>query len=226
MNTRFQLSLIVTTLILTTGILLFGWVYLASLNNKYESILKSPLNTEAKLSILEEENRALAERLTTLEQGRTSSDQMNNVSNEQASLTSQDPSKLIPGGEIPSDQANKSDVYIDQRCVADTDKLDECTILATIPLTNTINLLVKPSGALKADQVNELIFELQDSGKKYTTLHTTTANILNVTEPIATIVLTGKNDVTIQTRIGINNILSTYTFDGEGWIDYSKFSQQ
>jgi len=223
MNTRFQLSLMVTILVLSLGIFLFGWAYLASINNKYESILLSPEYSNQRISVLEEENKSLRNRILAIEQNRTVAAAELNTAQPTSEVQK---TGLNPGGEIPADQENKKDLFVDERCVANSANLNECDILGAVDLSSSIRVVIKPNGELFADGANSITFEVQENGKKYATLNTTTVNLQNTLEPMAVVVMTAKNDITIQTKVGINNALSTYTFDGQGWIDYSKFSQQ
>jgi hypothetical protein len=218
---HFQFSLVIIVLILTSSILLFGGVYLVTLNTKFQSILSSPfLKASEQFTLLQEENDQLHKELTDVRA------LLKRVEHEVFTPTL-DPSQRIklstPEPEIILPTENKVSITVDSKCFLDPTDLNQCAVLATAQLSETIAVVVKPVGSIKED-LNELVFEFFDGATKITEFKTTTKRLFE-SEPIAEIAFIARNDITLSTKIGVSSIQSVYTYDGQGWIDYNEFTK-
>ncbi len=210
---KFQFSLVIIILILVISILLFGWVYLMSLDNKFQSMIASPtLKNNSSTSQLEVKNQMLDEKVGELEKKLA---KLENI------LTTKN--NIAPKETLVVSTPKTKDIYIDSKCFENQEDLNQCQILSSLELDDNISIITKPISTITPD-VNEISFEIYVNTKKITELNTTTVNLLDTSNPIATITYLNSRDITINTNVGISNVYKTYHYDGLGWIDYSKYS--
>ncbi len=213
---RFHLTLIILILLLATSTLLFGWVYLASLNNKFQSMIASPvLNKDQRYAVLEEKNRILENALGTLQ---------SQVATLEHELLNGQPS-TAPVAQEPSlelDHPEKIELAIDQKCFQDSTNLNECAVLASAALTDVISVVVHPQGDITTD-INTITFGFMSGDRLITEFATTTAELFEP-DPIAEVVYLNERDITIKLNVGATRTPSVFSFDGQGWIDYGRYS--
>lgn len=116
----------------------------------------------------------------------------------------------------------KKEVVVDQKCFSDANDLNQCAVLASLQLTDSISVLVKPLEDI-TEPLNHIVFEFY-SGQNLLTEFRTTTTALFSSEPLAEIVYLNTRDITLVMNVGINNVRSVFSYDGSGWIDYSKYS--
>lgn len=212
---RFQFSLTILILVLMAASMMFGGVYLVSLENKYTSLLHSPalesarLNGELddskqKIAILESQVKALQDNL--IDMSKTTDSQTKPLSSEvEATLNS--PIQV--------------DVYLDPKCFADPDQLDQCIVLGEAKLGDTGHIVVKPAAPISAG-TNKINLEFSDKDQLVANYTFETDNLLKTDKPIATVVYIGRNDITLQIKTAPDNKNRIFNYDGQGWIEYVK----
>ncbi|MCC6639283.1 hypothetical protein IT409_01845 [Candidatus Falkowbacteria bacterium] len=209
-----QLVLIIFTLIIACAIFLYGWVYGSTLHAKLGAISRMPMiTTTQEIELLRSENKLLAQKLTALEQV------VYTLTSPQPDITTQ-VDKVI---EIPvPDYVSLHDVIVDQKCFEDKDDLNQCVVLASVALSPTLTVNLKPQGEITQDGPWNIVYEFENAGAKITEFKTTTTKLFDA-QKIATINYINNRDFSITTTIGASDKESTYAFDGSGWIDYQKF---
>lgn len=218
MNHRIQFSLVLMVFFMSAAALLFGWVYFDSVNKKYSELLRLPKDQnigdllshieqdQKKITILESQVKALQDNVMDLAKVQSSSPltKVETVNSEVLSST------------------NKIDVYLDQKCLADKENLDECVILADSEMVEGVHAIIKPAKPLVADGVNTLYAEFYNSKGKITDFLFETDNLFDLLHPIVTIVYINRNDITLQYKTSPNNQVSVVNYDGSGWIEYQR----
>lgn len=198
-------------LILAFSIFLFGWVYLTSLDNKFQSMIASPVfKTSQDKDKMEVENKMLDEKIGLLEKKIATLE--NFITNPQ-----------IKPEVITISHPKTKDIFIDPKCLENQDDLNQCQILSSIQLDDNISIAVKPISQITKES-NDITFEIYINNKKLTELSTQTINLFNTTSPIATVTYLNAQDITLNTNVGIGNVYTTFHYDGLGWIDYSKYT--
>ncbi len=116
----------------------------------------------------------------------------------------------------------KKQILVDQKCFSDSNDLNQCAVLASTQLTDSTSVIVKPLEDI-SDTLNHIVFEFY-SGQNLLTEFRTTTTALFSADPLAEIVYLNTRDITLVMNVGINNVRSVFSYDGSGWIDYSKYS--
>lgn len=203
---------------MSAAALLFGWVYFDSVNKKYSELLRLPKDQniadllnhidedQKKIQILEAQVKALQDNVMDL-----------------AKVQSTTPIKQVQQIESPIlTSTSKIDLYLDQKCISDPEKLDECVILAESEVVEGVHVIVKPAKPLVADATNTLYVEFYNSQGKITDFLFETDNLFDQLHPIVTLVYINRNDITLQYKSAPNNQVHVVSYDGSGWIEYQR----
>lgn len=181
-------------------------------------MIASPKSAEAqRIARLETENDMLHKKLGELEI------KLATLENTQLA-TSQNPltQEIETLTQATITHPEKKEVVVDQKCFSDSNDLNQCAVLASLQLTDSISVLVKPLEDI-TEPLNHIVFEFY-SGQNLLTEFRTTTTALFSSEPLAEIVYLNTRDITLVMNVGINNVRSVFSYDGSGWIDYSKYS--
>lgn len=214
---HFQLTLIIIVLLLTTSTLLFGWVYLASLNNKFSSMIASPaLNKDQRYAVLEEKNKILEKSLGELQAQVAFLEHELRIDStpQQTTEPEQQPLEL--------DHPEKIELTVDQKCFQDPADLNQCAVLASATISDGITVIMRPQGDISTE-LNTIVFDFMRGEQKITEFAATTA-LLFESQPLAEIVYLNERDITIKLSVGTARTPAVFTYDGQGWIDYARYS--
>ena len=207
---RIQLTLTLITFFLVVGTLLYGWVYLDSINGRYLSIIKAPKDTEQVVAKLEAKVAILEGELDML--------------NSQLALLQPNTPILVEQEEIVLPTPDKIDLFVDQKCFSNPNDLNECVVLNKTTLDTGVDVLIKPVLEISREGLNQIVFEFYENQNLITKLKITTRQLFVPDEPIATLVYINKNDLTLKARHGTDQIDAVFTYDGIDWIDYSRYT--
>lgn len=207
---------------MSAAALLFGWVYFDSVNKKYSELLRLPKDQniadllnhidddQKKILILESQVKALQDNVMDLAKVQSITPLVQVQQTNSPILTS----------------TNKIDLYLDQKCLADKERLDECVILADSEVVEGIHVIVKPAKPLVADGSNTLAVEFYDSKDMLTEFTFDTDNLFDELHPIVTLVYINRNDITMQYKAAPDNQIHVVSYDGSGWIEYQRSVSQ